>query len=47
MADYLGCLEYNSKEKANEGNIRKIIGDSKNVKNAIKNQAGFGLILSW
>jgi len=37
MADYLGCLEYNSKEKANEGNIRKIIGDSKNVKNAIIN----------
>lgn len=37
MADYLGCLEYNSKEKANEGNIRKIIGDSKNVKNSIIN----------
>lgn len=37
MSDYLGCLEYNSKEKANKGNIRKIIGDGQSVKEAIRN----------
>ena len=37
MIWHLGCVEYNSKEKANKGNIRKIIGDGESVKAAIMN----------
>lgn len=37
MADHLGCIKYSSKEKANKGNIRKIIGDGQNIKEAIRN----------
>ena len=37
MSDHLGCVEYNSKEKANKGNIRKIIGDGESVKAVIMN----------
>ncbi|MGV1061662.1 RloB family protein [Clostridium perfringens] len=37
MALYLGCVDYNSKEKAKKGNIRKIIGDGENIKQAINN----------
>lgn len=37
MAEILGCEYYGSKEKANKGYIRKLIGDGSNVRKAINN----------